>query len=434
MRFVVATCVALLSGRAWTQSTPEVLTLKDALDSATQHAYSVKIAETNESKQKLILEAARKSLGPKVDLKGNYTRFDQPTFQGPSASIDSKNLQLTVGMAIDIAGISRLNIRVAQFFFEAAHANTAAEINTLRNQVRNAYYGVARAGWLVKIQTENVVNAKARLKVANDKLDQGTLAKFDVIRLETALTQSQSDLVNAKNQVVLAKNSLNLLLARPIETEFEVEPTEVSQMETPDLLACAQLATTNRPEVISGQARISALKNQKKIEGKGMAPGLTVGVTGTHTIDPTPFQRDNSAALGVILTVPLYDSGITKTKTAQAQKDIDTAEIQLAQTKLGISQQVHQAWINLNTAKSVMELADKQITETKEALRIANLLFENAKGILLDVTTSQENYTRALSAHANAHYQWLTAYADLIRAIGSDQIEIPKKMEKEETR
>ncbi len=67
-------------------------------------------------------------------------------------------------------------------------------------------------------------------------------------------------------------------------------------------------------------------------------------------------------------------------------------------------------------------LAVKALDEAREALRLSEVLLDSGKGILLDVTTSQESLTRAQLALSQADYDILETTAQLMRAVGSDDL------------
>jgi outer membrane protein len=102
----------------------------------------------------------------------------------------------------------------------------------------------------------------------------------------------------------------------------------------------------------------------------------------------------------------------------------EQAAIRLEQTKLGVSLEVRSALTRLSSARQAYDVAISGLAVATEALRLAQLRFDEGAGILLDVTTAQAESTRAQGAVVTARYQYLSAVAALQKAVGSDDLSV----------
>ncbi len=395
-----------------------VLTLDVAIQTALSNSPAIKIAQSNVRKSEAQVDQAKAGTLPQGGLQGTYTRYDskQP-FSGRS---DSKTVGAQLTWNLDLSGSISTAVRAASFAVRAQQAGVDSAANTLRADVRTAYYSVLRAQWVVKTNSEAVENSQRRLDIGRQKFAVGSVAQFDVVRLETALTQAQSDLVTAENGLKTAKQLLNNLLFRPIETDYEVAEIEPGAKPVPERDATVRIALNNRPELIALQYRKVSLENIRRIRERGLAPNLTVGVSAQHVVDAGAFQRKNTVSGSLTLNWPVLDGGLTRARVKEAKEDEAQVELALQQTTLGVSLEVQVALNQLITAQEQQRLAQQQTKEAAEALRIANVLFESGRGILLDVTTAQEVSTRASLALYNANYNVLTAWSALQKATGRD--------------
>jgi outer membrane protein len=89
-----------------------------------------------------------------------------------------------------------------------------------------------------------------------------------------------------------------------------------------------------------------------------------------------------------------------------------------------VSLEVRSAYTKLVTAREAYDVAVSGRDLAKEALRLAQLRYDEGAGILLDVTTAQADLTRAQVAAVNARYQYLAAVAALQKAIGQDDLSV----------
>lgn len=412
---------------------PVALTIDEAVRIGVTRGFTIQTAESVARRSRARVREAQGSLGPTLTVSGTYTRFLQaPTFtgggqggSGGAGRIDSKQLQFQAALPIDISGVGRAAIAAARFSESAAREAILAEINNVRANVRFAYFAVLRGEELVRVAQRDEQAAKERLNRGRLQEREGTLAPFDVIRLQTDYFRAQNALTAAENEVARAKNELNLAMSRPIETPLVVQPVAGRPAVPADAEAVVKGALATRPEVRAGENTILALENIARSEQRGTLPSLSLGAVHTRNLNPSAFQQRSSTFGTAAITWPVFDSGVTRARVAQAREDQRQAEIALESLKLNVSLQVRQALVRLNSANEQLRLTEQQIVQADEALRLAQLRYDLGQGILLDVLTAQAEATRARTDNANALYEFWTAYSQLQQAAGQDTVEQP---------
>lgn len=410
------------------------LTIDEAVKIGVENAFAVRSAQADVRRAEAVARQTSGGLfGPKFNALGTYTRFDERASLGAGVegAIDSKQLQFLLSFPVDITGVRRTNVSGLRLLADASRSDLAAQIEAVKSGIRSAYYGVLRASALVRVADEQLGASRDRLERTKRRFEVGQVARFDVIRLETEVTRAESGVTSSKNDLRLAKNALNNLLARPIDTDFE--PVDVltipSVADGPDGIVAA--AHRVRPEVRAASTRVEALSRLRRAEEGGLLPSLNLNASHTRVIDPGPFERDRRSTAGAEIAWPVWDGGVTRGRVAAAREDERQAQIALEQTKLNVALDVRQAIVRLENASALLATARKQVEQETEALRIANLRFEEGAGILLDVTTAQASLTAAKSDEVTARYEVLSAFAALQRAVGTDDIAAAMKAPEE---
>lgn len=405
------------------QSQP--MTLDDALKAAESNAFSLKTAASNVEKTKQQISQARAALGPQLSLNGTYTRFDKEIaaqFGGNSfvvRPIDNKTSALTLTLPIDISGNIRKGVYAAQAYHNAAIENDKAAKNDLYLTVKKAYIQVLQAQAQVKVLQESVDRAQEEMKNAQASFAAGTAAKVDVTRLEVQLSQAQSDLINGQNNVALAKNAFNNALARPIETPVELADLEIRTPQVVDPDALTQQAVQNRPDLRALGYQILGLGYTRSAQEAGLDPTLGLSAGQSRTFGAGGFgssDATNSATL--TLTIPIFDSGMTRAKVKAARQDEEQAKINLQQATLGVSLEVRQDLANLNSSQARLQVAQKQVQLATENFNIAKVKYAAGEAIPLEVTDAQTQLTQAETGLVNARYDYLNALSALERALG----------------
>jgi outer membrane protein len=246
-----------------------------------------------------------------------------------------------------------------------------------------------------------------------------------VIRIEAQLAQAQSDLITATNAQTLAKQSLNNLMGRPIESEFQTaKVANLPATPAADIAEIDKAAQGGRPEAKALEKTREALALITRATERGMNPSLNLGVNYQRNIDAQGFTaRDQSTTGTLTLNVPVFDSGITRSQVKQARQDEEQAKIQLEQVRLGISLEVRQAITNMVNAAARLTVAERQLAAAQENYRISRVRLAAGEGITLEITDALTQLTQARTAVVSARYDYWTAYSELQRAVGTDDLQ-----------
>jgi len=406
------------------------LTLDQAVDIAMKNAFEIQRQLSVIEKNRQKVKENEGQLGPKVLLSGTYSRNDKEqttSFGGNTVilqPIDAKSVTASLQWALDISGNIGRIVRASKATVLASEQTLEATKNDVKLNVRQAYLNVLKAEDQVEVASLSVSDAEERLKNAQAELKAGTKANIDVIRIEAQLAQAQSDQISAQNQFALSKQSLNNTLGRPIETEFE--PVHIEGVPTTpkvDQTAVANAAQQNRPEVKALVKTRESLALITRATERGMNPSLSLGVNHVRNIDAEGFSSRNESTVGTVtLNIPIFDSGITRAQVKEARQDEEQARIQLDQVKLGISLEVRQALTNIINASTRLEVAQRQLKAAEENYRIAKVRLTAGEGITLEITDALQQLTQARTGVVSARYDYWTAYSQLQRAVGTDDV------------
>lgn len=419
------TSFALVLPAVWSavSAQGQTLTIEDALRIAEQNAFGVKIAKSEVEKTRQRVAEARGLLGPQVRIDTNYTRNSKEIRQGGTVfqPLNQASSQLIVSMPFDVTGVLKRGLSASSRAIDVARENLAAERNDLRLIVRSAFFDVLQAQAQVKVFEEALQTAQTAQKNAELEYQQGAKAKVDVLRFQTQTQQAQADLIASQNFLTLAKQAFNNALGRPIETPFELaEPPAVPQPGE-DEAALVQTAKSNRPELRAFRFNQEVLENLRRAEERGMLPSLNISGVHSQNWSGSGQSGERSSTFAQLnLSVPVWDSGVTRARVKAARQDEEQNKIRWEQTELSISLEVRQALANLTGAKARLDAAQKQVEFAAETYRLALVRYQAGEGIQLEVTDAQTELTRARSLLVSATYDYMTTYAQLQRALGTD--------------
>lgn len=431
IRSIYAIGAALIALQNPVPATTGPLTMDQAVAIAERNAFTVRIQASNVEKSRQKVTETRGGMGPKVNLTAVYTRFDEATTAqlDPNSApiivspIDSKVGTLSLSVPLDISGNLSRNVRASEANYRATQENLRAALNDTRLNARQAFLSVLRAQALVGVQEQAVKDANERLNQGRLLLAGEQVARVDVTRLEAAVAQAKSDLLTAQNSLQISKYAFNQALARPIETpvdltditELPVVPSETDRL--------VQTGQKNRPEVLSLRQTLTALSNVTRATEASMNPSLSVGVSTQRSLDAAGFSaRSQTTSGNLTLNLPIFDSGVTRARVKQARQDEEQAKINLQQVELAISQDVRNAVQNLASAQARLSNAREQVRLAEEVFRLAQIRQMAAEGTYVEVVDAETSLTQARNGLVSSRYDYLVAYSQLERALGTDNV------------
>jgi outer membrane protein len=411
---------------AWAQG-GETLTLQEAVALALRNNRAVQISARGVDKTRNALREARSNANFTIQSNATYTRFDRVAEArfGPQpvriGNIENRTARLTLTQVVDISGIIRTAIRAADLTLTVSELEFERTRNDTILQVVQAYQGVARADEFVRVAEEALRNAQERLRIIRAQVDAGVAAQFDLLRAETAVAQAEQAVLNARNQRELAAAALNNLLGRDLSAPVQVvKPERLPDPELPPLETLTQQAFQNRPELIAAQRGIELAQVGITSARRSLLPNIVLTGQADFNLNTSAFNPRRETYTGVaVLSVPIWDGGIARAREAQARDDLEIAQLRLKQAQEGIALEVRQAYLNLQDAQKRLEVARKGLEQATEALRLARVRFEAGVSPQLEISDAELAFTQAQTNLVNAQFDYLDAYAALLRAIGA---------------
>ncbi len=214
--------------------------------------------------------------------------------------------------------------------------------------------------------------------------------------------------------------------------DIEIEKNLPQPPAVPALDQIQTEALNNRPEMQKAAADIEAAKARVRTAESNYLPTLSANGSynwahGTSeatipvsTLGSATFQSDirNSWNAGVLLSMPIFEGGLTKGRVSEARANLRALEAQRDGLRQSILLEVNQAYADLDTAAariSVMEISEKN---AKDNLELAEGRYQAGVGPSLEVTDARLANFRAETDHVQALYDYYLSAARLMKAMG----------------
>ncbi len=405
------------------------LTLEQTLEFARRNNQELQVALLQLGRAQAGLKVARAALLPNVGLNAQVGRSSsasselQRRLQSLPDETDDPSTAFSGGAQVSYdlytSGARSARIQQAEEQVRLQELDVERLSEEIRLSVATEYYNLQEADEQVRISRAAVVNAEASLRDARALEEAGVGTRFDSLRTQVNLANSQQQLTNAQSQQRIARRALatRLNLAQSA-TLSAADPVKLAGLWNQTLENSIVLAYQNRPELQQQLAQRNISQQQRREALAQLGPQVSV-VANYELLDGFNDTVGLSDGYSVALraNLNLFDGGASKGRAAQAKADTEIAETQFSQQRNQIRFQVEQAYSSLRSNLENVQTSQAALDQARESLRLARLRFQAGVGTQLEVLDAENALTRAEGNRITAILEYNRALASLQRAV-----------------
>jgi len=263
--------------------------------------------------------------------------------------------------------------RAQRELLRGAHASRAALERQLRRDVTTAYLN-----WLMTLRARAVLEATREvldenLRVNDSMLRNGRVTEDQVLRARTEQLAVQQQLRQSTSSSDQARNYVNFLLNRPLDTPLEDARIAAFEQigahpETRQLLLDAQ----QRPEVEQAAALVAAAREQEHVARAALGPSLALALDAGTQGETYRFGAGNNfSSASLVLTWKFFDGGANSAERQRARIAARQARLQQDAIAQQVELEARQALDRLAESTDSLAVAEARADAARSALFIA---------------------------------------------------------------
>ncbi|AFZ25462.1 outer membrane protein [Cylindrospermum stagnale PCC 7417] len=404
------------------------ITLAQALELAKRNNRDLQVSILELERTQAALREAQAALFPSFDLNTNIShgRSAGNTLTAKQADTTAPDNTTFTGQAelsynIYTSGRREATIKQAEEQVRFNELAVESRSEDIRLNVAREYYDLQQADEQVRITQSAVENAQASLRDAQALERAGVGTRFDVLRSQVNLANSQQELTNALGQQQIARRRLATRLSLPQSVNISAaDPVQLAGLWNQSLEQSIVLAYQNRPELQQQLAQRNINEQQRRQALAALGPQVSL-VANYDLLDQFDdgFNVSDGYSVGVRATLNLFDGGAAKARASQARANIAIAETQFSEQRNQIRFQVEQAFSNQLSNLENVQTSNTALEQAREALRLARLRFQAGVGTQTDVINAENDLTRSEGNRIRAILDYNRALTDLQRYVTS---------------
>ncbi|MGV0946679.1 TolC family protein [Empedobacter falsenii] len=348
------------------------VSLQEVIQQSLQNNKSVKVAEAAKNTSKYKVQSAKNNRLPDISLSGQYMHLFTTTnvdiklpMQSTGGGMGVEPNQLLLGQASAsvpvFAGFKIKNaIKSSELMVDLSNLQIEATKENVVWQAINLYFGLYKTQRSIDVLNENLVRANQRVKDFQNFLDNGIIARNDLLRAKLQASNVQVAIDEAETQYKNINYRLNLLTGQD-----ETKIVHVDNVETLKTINQNSQDYVNRTDVKSYDVKNQIADSQIKIAKAAYYPQLAVSAGYVAMDIDKVASVTNATNVGVGLKYDL--SSLYKNKA-----EVEIAKAQKLENEMQKETTIDKAKVEMNEAFQKYDLAKKKNNVYKEAVEQAN--------------------------------------------------------------
>ena len=407
------------------------LTIEDAIQSAINHNYGVLISKNSVNIGKINNNWAAAGRVPTISATANKTIGVSNIRQElNSGSIINKtgaiNQNLNAGVGISWKVFDGFKMFATKKRLEELERNGEyafrKNVDQTLYDVVSQFYNIVRLNEQLKAINQQIELYQDRLKIADMKFNIGSGAKYELLQARVDLNEQFSNALNIRNQVQLAKSTLNNLIGKRADTAYKVADTIILHP-IPDMSKVETKIESNNPDVLLANSNLAILIQTKREINAGRLPIVTLNgnINFLRTSNGAGLTLSNqnygpSASIGV--AVPIFNGGLVRKQSSVEDILIKNQSLTIEQLKANLHTSVLNAFINYQNVLNLVTFEKSNLALASENIFIASQRFKMLNITSVELRQVQISYIDAETRLFNALYQAKLAEAEIALLTG----------------
>ncbi len=412
-------------------------TLDECIAHAYEHNIEIKAQELAAEEKRISLSESKWNYAPDISASSSYSLstgrvldpttyefVEQQTVGGTSTSIGA-NITVFSGLR------NMYNLRRAKLDLRSSLLSVEKARNDIRLNVTAYYLEVLCAEETIRDAEQVVAELKVQEEKTAKKVEAHKVTTADLLQIQSQLADAENDVLTARNSYDIARLNLCQLLEIDDYTSFRTAAPDVSELVRNGMAddpAAILDAAQSLPEVESARVGIDLAHRNLQIARTAYYPSLSLSVgygssysdarqkmfqnaDGTYRYEAYPFfeqYKDNASSyVSLSLNIPIFGK-LTTRKNVQRQKlAVRQAEYALQTVEKQVAKEVTQALIDARTAWQQYLSSQKFVQSANEALRQVTRKYELSVATVVDYNAALNTQTKAQILLLQAKYEYI---------------------------
>lgn len=410
------------------------LSWNDVVNKSIKDNLSIKSKMLEHEARNLELWRSVSNFLPNLNYQGMAIKnLELPTlvFMGQQFTIGTKyTFQHSFDLSLPVftGGSRYFNLKAQSYLKKSLSEELKGMQNETALQALQAYFGIILARELNYTSREAVEVSESNLKQVKIFYEEGTATELDLQRAQAQYYSLLPQFESAEANWFLSHQQLKAILNISLEDSVVVADSLsardfLNNFKGMDMAQYKNIALENRAELKAIGYQTDATKQGERAVLSQLAPVISVSASLQHQafletskVMWSDYVRSKSLALSV--SWPLFQGGRTIIDYQLAKVRTNQIEILREQTRQQFSLEVEQNYYRFNEAVKTLRSLEEAMKQSKESLRLSNLLYSEGMSTQIDVLNAQLVYNNSRVQYLHGIYNYNLQQLQLLKSIG----------------
>ena len=396
-----------------------MLTLEVAEDAALKNQPRIAAAEfRRQAAQQKVVEG-RSSFLPTAVFNATGVRVADPSTSTAAGALTTSSISDrfayggTVTQLVSDFGRTSALVSSARYRVQSQADLVTLNRAQVRLAVRQAYCGVLGAEAVLRAAKQALANRHLITHQITALANSQLRSTLDVNFAAVVESQAELTVVRAQSVVEQQRSRLATVMGQDATITAALADLPLPELNTADPVELSKSAQANRADLNAARLDQRSAAELTLAERRLRYPTLQVlGAAGQIPFHDHTLQGDYAAA-GFNLNIPVFNGGLYRARESEAAFEASARTKDVADLSLRVGQQVRDAMSQLKEALRTLDVTQRLVTQSAEALRLAQARYDNGLGSIVELNEAQLNQTSAQINAADARYTYLSRRADL---------------------
>ena len=350
----------------------------------------------------------------------NQFTYDETTF-------NTQPLRISYTQPLRSFNAMKWDKKTIPLDYQIAQKNYLTAMQQVTIQVTTLFFRVLAAQSEYKQSVETVKDREQLFDMAKKRLELGTTTKSEVLQLELSLLNAR---VAANNNKLTLEDEMYKFFSYLRVTDYE-KAELVPPYNVPDILLdmddVLRKAIENSSHTLEQkQMMLEAERGLAQAKaGRGIQLTLhgEVGFTQSARTFANAYRRLNdNEVVGLTLSLPIFDWGVSKGKIRMAQAELELAKTKNEQTHLDYVQELKKKVTQFNAQPQQCKNALRAQDIAEERYEITKKRFETGSVSVTELNTAQQELESAKTQYISLLQTFWTDYYTLQKSTLYDWI------------
>ena len=412
--FFLTMALAFFTGSAISQT---LLTPEEAVDIALNNSFGVLVARNNADIARINNTVGAAGMTPSITANGNGN-FSQSNvelelsnnsiIQSSQGQTKSRGANVALSWVLFDGGrmfITKNKLNQIEDLGEIHFKDTLQQ--TIFNVIASYYDIVSQKQQLVSIN-EAIRYNKEQVAILQASFNAGLVAKTSLLQAKIDLNVYHESAINQQYSIVVAKRTLNQILVRTPETEFEVVDSIINNY-VPNKDELFQNLYTSNISILAAQRQVEITRlSMREFKATRMPRiNLTSGYNLSlvdNTASNVLYNHSYGPSIGATISVPIYQTGTISRQVATSKIQLLTAGYNFDNIKLRVNTQLQNALTQFENQQQLLNIEKENETLAKENIEIAIQRLRLGQANSLEVRQAQESYVFSYTRRITFEY------------------------------